>query len=476
MSSHTAAWHLGEASPELPQPAMQAQFSVAIIGAGAAGIAVAKSLQAARLDYHIFERHSDFGGIWDINSPGSPMYASLRLISSKNSFSFSDYPMGESLPDYPSHEQVLSYLRTYARLHKLYESATFGACVTAVTPFDGRWCVKTANDRKFIFDAVICTTGRYWEPVIPEFATRARALAAEDCRVLHSSEYKEGSSLEGQRVLVVGGGNSAADIACDAAIHAAQASISFRRAYHFLPKYLFGVPTSVFADRFPAWLPFRLQQMIMTTSIARTTGSSEHHGLPKPDHGILERHPVINDQILEHCRKGELGVRSDVKSVFGKRVDFVDGSWGSFDTIICGTGFEARFPFLAPELLPVNGGKPDLYLHMFNADHPTLILMGMMEVDNGTLPVYEACASVISHYLQDKSSGKGSARKLEQFMSLRPDTHGNRRLFKSRRHINYVHKSSYLAHLKQLHKHFGWRELLANPRVKEAVANDLLEE
>ncbi|GAA3948358.1 flavin-containing monooxygenase [Allohahella marinimesophila] len=476
MNSHSTDTQASEALANFPHSAMQEQFSVAIIGAGAAGIAVAKCLKEARLDYHIFERHTDFGGVWDIMAPDSPMYESAHLISSRASSSFSDQPMDERLPDYPSHRQVLAYLRSYARQHRLYDSATFNTTVSAVKPEGARWSVETHTGRRFIFDAVICTTGMYWDPVMPDFARKAQADATNQCRIMHSREYCDGTSLAGQRVLVVGGGNSGADIACDAAIHAAQATIIVRRGYHFLPKYLFGIPTTVVADHFPTWLPFRLQQLMMSSVLRRTLGSPEQFGLPKPDHGVLETHPVVNSQILHHCAHGDLKVRGDVVSMSGKRVNFSDGSSGIFDTVICATGYEERLPFLLDDLLPKKDGKPDLYLHMFNAEQPTLIVMGMMEIDNGALPVFEACAEVIAHYLQDKASGSVNAQQLEQLMHLRPDTRGNRKLLKSRRHINYVHKPSYLAQLRRLRKLMGWRALLSSPAQPEASTGDVLTE
>lgn len=469
MTRQTADIQVSDASGYFPQSAMRETFSVAVIGAGAAGIAVAKCLRQARLDFHIFERHSDFGGVWDVAAPGSPMYESAHLISSRATSSFSDYPMDARLPDYPSHRQVLAYLRSYARLHRLYDPASFGVAVTSVTSDGPRWSVHTVSGRKFTFDAVVCTTGKYWDPVMPDFAEAALAEATTGCRIMHARDYKDGASLAGQRVLVVGGGNSAADIACDAAIHAAQASISVRRGYHFMPKYLLGMPTTVLADRFPAWLPFRLQQTLLASVLRGTVGSPEQFGLPKPDHGILESHPVVNSQILHHCAHGDLKVRSDVVSISGKQVSFSDGSCGVFDTVICATGYEERLPFLHDDMLPKKDGRPDLYLHMFNAERPTLILMGMVEIDNGALPVFEACAEVIAHYLKDKALGSVHAEQLERLMHLRPRTHGNRKLLKLRRHANYVHKPDYLAQLRHLHKLFGWRTLLSLTNSDEAL-------
>ena len=89
--------------------------AVCIIGAGPAGLATARALRARGLDYDQFERHSDVGGLWDIDAPGSPMYEAAHFISSRTMSGFGGFPMSDDLPDYPSHRQVLSYLQGFRR-------------------------------------------------------------------------------------------------------------------------------------------------------------------------------------------------------------------------------------------------------------------------------------------------------------------------------------------------------------------------
>ncbi len=85
-----------------------------IIGAGAAGLAAAKSLKEHSIPFEVIERAPDVGGIWDASLPGSPVYRSAHLISSKPLTEFPDFPMPRDYPDYPNHARVLRYLRSYA--------------------------------------------------------------------------------------------------------------------------------------------------------------------------------------------------------------------------------------------------------------------------------------------------------------------------------------------------------------------------
>jgi len=93
--------------------------AVCIIGAGPAGLATARALRARGIDYDQFERHSDVGGLWDIDAPGSPMYEATHFISSRTMSGFGGFPMSDDLPDYPSHRQVLAYLRDFADAYDL---------------------------------------------------------------------------------------------------------------------------------------------------------------------------------------------------------------------------------------------------------------------------------------------------------------------------------------------------------------------
>ena len=108
---------------------MTTDTKVCIVGGGPSGLIMARALRRAGVDFDLVERHSDVGGIWDPDNPGSPVYESAHFISSKYTSYFYGFPMPESYPDYPSYRQLRDYIREFATAYGLYEDATLGAGV-----------------------------------------------------------------------------------------------------------------------------------------------------------------------------------------------------------------------------------------------------------------------------------------------------------------------------------------------------------
>jgi cation diffusion facilitator CzcD-associated flavoprotein CzcO len=183
---------------------------------------------------------------------------------------------------------------------------------------------------------------------------------AFDGTIRHSVAYKSAEEFRGKRVLVVGGGNSGADIACDAALTADHAAISLRRGYHVIPKHILGKPADVFARDSPK-LPFRLRQRIFGFLLRRLVGDTEKLGLPKPDHRILESHPLVNDQMLHHLRHGDLTALPGIARLDGDGVVFADGRRENFDEIVLATGYSWETPYL-DGLDPLEHGRRRLPL------------------------------------------------------------------------------------------------------------------
>ena len=215
-----------------------------VIGGGPAGLVMARSFLAEGVPFDLFERHSSLGGIWDQDNPGSPVYDSAHFISSKYTSSFFGYPMPADYPDYPRHDQILSYIKRFASVFGLDEHATLGVGVVHAAPAEGGWEVQLTTGERRRYAGVVCANGVTWHPYVPEIPGLERF--AGDVR--HSATYRSASEFAGQRVLVVGAGNSGVDIACDAALSASAAFLSLRRGYRFVPKHLFGIPTDHFIN------------------------------------------------------------------------------------------------------------------------------------------------------------------------------------------------------------------------------------
>lgn len=190
----------------------ESQFDTCVIGAGPAGLAVARALAERNLPYTHLERNTGPGGIWDIENPGGPMYESAHFISSRTLSGFGGFPMPDHFADYPPHRQILSYLRSFADAYKLTDRIEFGVEVENVEKnTDGTWTVTRADGRESVHGQVVVRTGSQWHPNIPELPGEFSG------DVRHTVGYRSAEELRGKRVLVVGAGNSGCDIACDAA-------------------------------------------------------------------------------------------------------------------------------------------------------------------------------------------------------------------------------------------------------------------
>ena len=143
---------------------------VLIVGAGPNGLAAARACRTFGVEYDQVERHSDVGGIWDRDNPGSPIYESAHFISSKTMSGFLGFPMPDSFPDYPSRPQILSYLRDFADAFGLRDGIRFRTSVTTATALgQGGWEVTLSDGSTQTYGAVIACTGTQWLPVMPSY-------------------------------------------------------------------------------------------------------------------------------------------------------------------------------------------------------------------------------------------------------------------------------------------------------------------
>ncbi len=409
-----------------------------IIGAGPGGLVMAAALKARGIPFEIVDAGRQPGGIWDIDRDATPMYESAHFISSRRLSGLPGFPMPESYPDYPRHDRILEYLRAFAKHHDLARHITFGVRVDSASRRDeGGWTIALSSGEQRQARALCVATGTTWFPRVPVVPGHFEGEA------YHSFFYRSPREFEGKRVLIVGGGNSAADIACDAARHASAAFISLRRGYHFIPKFIFGQPSDVFAHSGPQ-LPRWLEERVFGFLINRVlVGDLTKYGLPKPDHAILRSHPILNTQILHHLGHGDISVRKDVASLDGKTVRFVDGTSEAIDLIVWATGYDKPFPFLREEDLDRSGDALDLYLNVFHRRHADLFFLGLFETDGAAYSLDGAQAALVASYLDPQTpasvrDGFDTLRRTD-----RPDLRGGVRYVASPRHDYYVKSDVY---------------------------------
>lgn len=413
-----------------------------IIGAGPSGLATARAFAEAGIAFDILERSGNVGGIWDMGDARTPMYESAHFISSRTQSAFDDFPMPAEYPDYPGWRQVRDYIRSFAERYGLKDAIEFGVDVQRVAPAGDAWEVALGTGETRRYRGVICATGHNWDPVMPSYE------GSFDGESYHSFEYRSLAEFSGKRVLVVGGGNSGCDIACNAAAAASRAFISMRRGYHFLPKHIFGQPTDAFFRSGPH-LPPWLAQPLLAGLLRVLVGDLRRYGLPKPDHKVLESHPIVNSQLLHYLAHGDISAKPDVAELRGRTVRFTDGSEEEIDLIVYATGYRASIPVLDESLLPGGAGVAPFFINIFH-ERPNLFAVGLFETDGAAYPIVSKQAALIAALIRAESE---SPAVVEWFRRLRagtpPDLHGGIHYLKSPRHSIYVQYDEYLHFLEK---------------------------
>jgi Flavin-binding monooxygenase-like len=368
-----------------------------VIGAGYAGNGVAKALADAGIPYDQIERNDYVGGNW-----ADGVYDSTHIISSRDTTEYGDFPMPRHFPDFPSREQVLDYLNDYVDTFGLRERIEFGTEVTGVRPLDrsglSGWHmeVRPSDDPGGPTEArhyagVIVANGHHWDKRYPEYPGEFTG------RTIHSKDYKRVSDLAGERILVVGGGNSACDIAVEAAQALGGADISMRRGYWFLPKSFLGIPLAEW-DR--PWIPVWGQRLAARLTARATFGRYERYGLQEPDHRPFDRHPTVNSQLLYHLRHGLIRARPDIGRLEGRTAHFVDGTAADYDTIVWATGFHASFPFLDRDLFEWRGGYPARVGGVLAPGIANLYVFGLLQPRGGAGPLITAGAEILARMIR----------------------------------------------------------------------------
>lgn len=419
----------------MPNTKPNSLLDVAVVGAGPCGLILAKQLAQTGLRFTVYERNSDVGGIWDIDAPNSPMYESAHFISSRTLSAFPDFPMPGDYPDYPSHRQLLHYIRDFATAYDLRKHIRFDTAVQQATQQKNtHWQLTLADGSQVEARYLICANGVTWEPNI----VRWKGQDSFNGEIRHAVTYRSADEFTDKRVLIVGAGNSGVDIACDASFAAKQAYLSVRRGYHFIPKHIMGKPADVFSAESPK-LPHFIEQRVFGALLRVLNGDMRRYGLPKPDHRVFETHPIMNTQILHYLGHGDCIAKADVSAFDGNEVVFADGSREQIDLVITATGYQHSIPYLADDEIDFKNHRPDLYLNIFSRKHNNLAVLGFIEFASAAYSNFTQMAELIITDITTKSEKLARMKCTHQ-----PDLKGGHNYLKTQRNANYVDVDTYL--------------------------------
>ena len=310
---------------------MESQPETVIIGAGPAGLAVAACLKKRGVSFVIVERATKVGSSWRHH------YDRLHLHTVKNhsALPYLDFPA--QTPRYPSRDQTIAYLEQYANHFGLVPQ--FGEEVDSVTDCDNGW-MTTTKDRVYRSNQVIVATGYNAIPHVPTWPGQESFRG----RILHSSDYRNGKPFGGQRVLLIGFGNSGGEIAMDLHEHGAHVTMSVRGPVSVVPReilHLSIVTVSIALSRLPA----RVADALAAPLLRLTVGDLSKLGFRKAASGPItqikrrSRVPLIDIGTIGLVRAGQIAIRGGVRSMSETHVTFDDGSSLRFDAIVLATGF-----------------------------------------------------------------------------------------------------------------------------------------
>lgn len=376
----------------MPQP------TTAIIGAGISGLTTSKMLSDYGLPFTTFEASDRIGGNWAFGNPtGHGSYRSLHIDTSKYLLSFRDFPMPQAYPDFPHHSLIKDYLDNYAEAFDLFKHIEFENGIEHARRLDGGgWELQTQRGEIRRFDFLVVGNGHHWDVRYPTFPGEFTG------QTIHSHHYVDPQhplDLTGQRILVVGIGNSAADITVELSSRTLGNTVvlSTRSSAWIVPKYRAGVPADKNFRTSP-YIPYKWQRKLAQIATPRMIGHPELLGLPTPNHKFFEAHPTQSVELPLRFGSGDASAKPNITLLDGKTVRFEDGTQAEFDVLIYATGYNITFPFFDEDLISAPGNHIRLYKRMFRPGIDDLAFVGFAQSTPTLFPFIECQARLVAAF------------------------------------------------------------------------------
>ncbi|BAZ36823.1 dimethylaniline monooxygenase (plasmid) [Calothrix sp. NIES-4101] len=379
---------------------------VCVIGAGVSGLVTAKTFTEEGYEVLVYEKQDALGGVWK----KSRRYPNVRTQTPGRMYSYPDYPLPDSYPEWPSGEQVNAYLESYANHFKLLSKIQYGTEVITLKAIENghkgwqvttRKCDKTTIETS-CFDFVVICNGVNHIPYLPEIPGIDK-FKLNGGTVLHSTEFNSTTQLEGKNVVVVGFGKSACDIAMLAVEHALSCHIVFRQPDWKVPRFFCGLINSkkLFLTRCaesmtPKYKPNLIERWL------HSHGESLVNGFWKLQEfiirytfgldacGLVPKKPLIksivakinfapknfykyirNNKIIPH--------QTSITKFVEDGIELASGEKLNPHLVIFGTGFKQAIPFLEEkyrQLCLDNEGYFHLYRNLIHPQIPNLAFVG----------------------------------------------------------------------------------------------------
>jgi len=304
---------------------------ILVVGAGPAGLATSACLCREGLPHMVLEREGQIASVWNRH------YDRLHLHTTKTHSALPRMPWPKATPRYPAREQVVQYLQAYATEHHI--APRLGVAVHAVQRSGSHFIVETSAG-VMTPRVVVMATGYNGVPKLPAIP----GLDGFHGSAIHARAYKNATPYQGRRTLVVGCGNSGAEIALDLAEQEVDVAMVVRGPVHVVPRDMFGRP-SQHTNLLLSHLPLGLRDAIAVGILGRVVGDLSRWGIVRPAIGpnrMIEesgRIPILDIGTIAMVKKGKIRVLPAVQEILPDGVRFAGGAVHPFDAIIFATGY-----------------------------------------------------------------------------------------------------------------------------------------
>ncbi|XP_066269444.1 dimethylaniline monooxygenase [N-oxide-forming] 4-like [Branchiostoma lanceolatum] len=410
---------------------------VAIIGAGVCGLTSVKACLEEGLEPVCFERHDDIGGVWYYTDQVRPeqsssVYNSLITNVSKESSCFSDFPYPRDYPAYISCHQLHRYLNQYAEQFGLRKYVRLNTKVAEVRQTDdhvttGRWIVSSVSTTaegspiEEMYDAVMVCSGPFSRSFTPKYPGLDQFAGLS----MHSREYKSPEPFRGKRVLVIGAGNSAGDVAVDVSHVASKLYLSMRDGTWIYPRLSHGgTPIDMLGSRGLLRSPAFINAHIRRQTLAEHVNQA-NYGLETSKN--MYEHVMVNDELRYSLINGKVLLRPGVTKFTRTGALLADGTMlENIGAVVFATGYvEANVSYLDNSILAKDPTKLDLYKLVFpaNLPHPSMAVVGFFHVRGSIPPVAEVQARWAARVFSGQTKLPARQTMLERVRRDREERH-----------------------------------------------------
>ncbi|MEU9324001.1 NAD(P)/FAD-dependent oxidoreductase [Streptomyces canus] len=375
---------------------------VYVVGGGPAGLSVAYALRARGIRAVVLEKSEHVGASWRRH------YDRLHLHTTRRLSALPGLPMPRRFGRWVARDDVVRYLEKYTEFHEL-ETVT-GVEVSRVerTPDGTGWLLHATGGRELTGAAVVVATGYNHTPLLPDWPGRDTYKG----ELLHAGGYRNPEPYAGRDVLVVGVGNTGAEIAVDLVEGgASRVRLSVRTAPHIVRRSTAGWAaqyTGVLVRRLPVGLVDRLARPMAKLSVPDLS----EHGLPRPDTGLYSRVkegaiPVQDVGLIDAIRKGRVEVVAAVEGFEDGEVLLADGTRVAPDAVIAATGYARSLEGLVGHLGVLDAhGRPVANGSRCSDNTPGLFFTGFVTPISGTFREVAIDAEKIAKAVEKDGAGR----------------------------------------------------------------------